>query len=47
MFGINYFGLNTDNKIINSINNFILNWKLEQVWFNFTLFVKGDNNKKF
>ena len=39
MFGINYFGLNTDNKIINSINNFILNWKLEQVWFNFTLFV--------
>ena len=55
MFGINYFGLNTDNKIINSINNFILNWKLEQVWFNLTLFINtyiilaitcNDNSKK-
>lgn len=39
LFGINYFGLNMDNKIINSINSFIMYWRLEQVWYNFTLFV--------
>ena len=39
LFGINYFGLNMDNKIINSINSFIMYWRLEQVWYSFTLFV--------
>lgn len=39
LFGVDYFGLNTDNKIINDINNFILHWKLEQVWFTFTLYI--------
>ena len=39
LFGINYFGLNMDNKIINSINNFIMYWRLEQIWYSFTLFV--------
>lgn len=39
LFGINYFGLDTGNKIINSINDFITYWRLEQVWYSFTLFV--------
>lgn len=39
LFGINYFGLNMDNKIINSINNFIMYWRLERVWYSFTLFI--------
>ena len=39
LFGIDYFGLNTDNGIVHSINNFIKYWRLEQVWYTFTLFV--------
>ena len=39
LFVVDYFGLNTDNKIINDINNFILHWKLEQIWYTFTLFI--------
>jgi len=39
IFGINYFGLNSNNTIITNINNFILYWRLEQVWYNFTLFI--------
>lgn len=39
MFGFNYFELDTNNKIINSINNFILNCKLENVWYFITLYI--------
>ena len=55
LFGVDYFGLNTNNKIINDINTFIKYWKLEQIWFSFTLFINtyiilaitcNDNSKK-
>lgn len=55
MFGFNYFQIDTNNKIINSINNFILKWHLENVWYTITLFINGivimsitcnDNSKK-
>lgn len=39
LFGINYFGLDMDNKIINNINDFILKWKLENVWYAITLYM--------
>lgn len=39
LFGINYFGLDMNNKIINNINDFILKWKLENIWYSITLFI--------
>lgn len=55
LFGIDYFGLDMNNKIINNINNFILKWKLENVWYAITLFINtyiifaiscNDNSKR-
>ena len=55
MFGLNYFELDTHNKIINNINNFIAQWHLENVWYFITLYINGliimsiscnDNSKK-
>lgn len=55
MFGLNYFGLDTGNKIINKINDFIMYWRLENVWYAITLYINGfiimsitcnDNSKK-
>lgn len=55
MFGLNYFGLDTENEIINGINNFVSYWRLENVWFTFTLYINAyivfaitcnDNSKK-
>lgn len=39
LFGINYFGLDMNNKIINNINHFILKCKLENIWYSITLFI--------
>ena len=39
LFGIDYFGLNTDNGIVHSINNFIKYWRLESLWYMLTLFI--------
>lgn len=41
LFGLNYFELDMNNKIINNINDFILYWKLENVWYAITLYVNG------
>ena len=41
MFGLNYFGLDTGNKIINKINDFIMYWRLENVWYAITLYING------
>lgn len=55
MFGLNYFGLDTGNKLVNKINDFILYWRLENVWYAITLYINGliimsitcnDNSKK-
>lgn len=55
LFGLDYFGLDTDNKIVNQINNFIIYWKLENVWYGITLYINtyiifaiacNDNSKK-
>ncbi len=55
MFGLNYFQLDLNNKIINNINTFITNWHLENVWYAITLYINGvlvmgitcnDNSKK-
>lgn len=55
LFGLNYFGLDMNNKVINVINNFILYWRLENIWRCITLFINGyvifsitckDNSKK-
>ena len=39
LFGLNYFGLDTNNKIIVEINNFISYWRLENIWYAITLFI--------
>ena len=39
LFGLDYFGLDTNNEMINKINDFILHWKLENVWYAFTLYI--------
>ena len=53
--GLDYFGLDTDNKIIVAINNFVSNYKLELVWYGITLYIYtfvilsitcNDNSKK-
>lgn len=55
MFGLNYFGLDTGNKLVNKINDFILYWRLENIWYAITLYINGlvimgitcnDNSKK-
>ena len=55
LFGLDYFGLDTNNEVINKINEFILHWKLENVWYAFTLYINcyivmsittNDNSKK-
>lgn len=53
--GLDYFGLDVDNKIIMSINNFISNYNLELGWYGITLYIYtlvivgitcNDNSKK-
>lgn len=39
MFGLNYFELDMNNKIINSINSFITHWRLENLWYAITLYI--------
>lgn len=41
MFGLNYFELDTNNKIINMINSFIFNCHLENIWYAGTLYLNG------
>ena len=55
LFGLDYFGLDTENKIIVGINEFVLKFHLENIWYAFTLYLNGfiimaitcnDNSKK-
>lgn len=55
LFGLDYFGLDTENKIIVGINEFIFKFHLENIWYAFTLYLNGfiimaitcnDNSKK-
>lgn len=55
LFGLNYFGLDTENVVMNKINNFISYWRLENVWYAITLYLNAfiimsitanDNTKK-
>ena len=39
MFGLNYFELDMNNKIINGINSFITHWRLENLWYAITLYI--------
>lgn len=39
LFGLNYFELDTDNKIVNNINDFILYWRLQNIWYFITLYI--------
>ena len=39
MFGLNYFELDMNNKIVNSINSFITHWRLENLWYAITLYI--------
>lgn len=41
IFGLQYFDLDMNNKIIVGINNFINNWHLENVWYAITLYING------
>ena len=38
LFGLDYFGLDTNNRIINQINDFVMYWRLENVWYAITLY---------
>lgn len=55
LFGLDYFGLDTNNKIIININNFVSHWHLQNVWYTITLYINtfiimsitcNDNSKK-
>ena len=53
LIGLDYFGLQTDSKIINTINDFCLNYHLVDVWYCITLYLYAyilisisSNNKK-
>ncbi len=55
LLGGNYFDIVQNNDTINMINNFIANWKLENVWYAITLYINvyitisitcNDNSKK-
>lgn len=55
LFGLNYFNLDTNNRIIVMINNFILYFHLQNLWYCFTLYLDtfiilsitcNDNSKK-
>ena len=39
VFGLNYFGIDTDNKIIQEINSFVSYWHLIDLWYIITLFI--------
>lgn len=39
VFGLNYFELDMNNKIINGINDFIKYWRLESIWYAITLYI--------
>lgn len=39
LFGLDYFNLDTNNKIINQINDFIMYWRLENIWYAITLYL--------
>ena len=41
MFGLNYFELDMNNKIVNGINSFITHWRLENLWYAITLYING------
>lgn len=38
LFGLDYFGLDTNNKIIININNFVSHWRLQNIWYTITLY---------
>lgn len=55
MFGLNYFELDMNNKIVNGINSFITHWRLENLWYAVTLYINtlvvlaimcNDNSKR-
>lgn len=39
LFGLDYFGLDTNNEVVNKINNFISYCRLEDVWYCVTLYI--------
>lgn len=39
LLGGNYFEIVYTNKAVNMINNFITHWKLENIWYTFTLYI--------
>lgn len=55
IFGLNYFDLDMKNRVIKVINDFILYWRLENLWYGITLYINAlvimgitcnDNSKK-
>ena len=39
LFGLNYFGLDMNNKVVNKINDFVLYWRIQEIWQTITLFI--------
>lgn len=55
LFGLDYFGLDTNNEVIKSINDFVMYWRLQNIWYTITLYLNtlvvlaitcNDNSKK-
>lgn len=55
LVGMDYFGLDINNPIINNVNNFCLNYHLDYLWYSFTIYINlyfctslplNDNSKK-
>ena len=38
LFGLNYFNLDKNNHIITAINNFVMYWNLQNIWYSITLY---------
>ena len=39
VININYFGIKYDNNVINKFSDFVVNYKLENIWYSITLYI--------
>ena len=40
LVGLDYFGIDINNPIINKVSNICLKWKFDTLWYSFSLFLQ-------